>query len=429
MSESNSNNEKPKLRDLPIIKEVELQASTLKNVKRAMPVLSPFLKVFGVDTEQIKQSLQELEDRFVNINDLATIPDRFNDMFAEHGWILYDMMSITVAEKALKRAESGDIKGAEQELVDYYDAENTKLHLSMMQAIKSFRPRLRLAYKALIDYEEERYHACIPVVLALLDGLVNDIHQAKKGFFAENIEFEAWNSLAAHSKGLGQLASIFRKGRRTTTTESLSLPYRNGILHGTDLGYDNKLVAAKTWATLFSLRDWALKVENGIDKPPAEEPKKSLREMFSEYSETMEERDELLKWKPRKIIFDDSFIIEEGTPEFVLIQFMELWKKKNYGYMSKLIQLVKVEEKQRPKKVKEKLADSFLIDFKFLSIDDTASAVTLIEVGMQIEKDSVISEHKYAYSLINVDEENKFVRRGKPGSVWKIDKWNYQSAF
>ncbi|WPQ57156.1 hypothetical protein [Paenibacillus polymyxa] len=363
-----------------------------------------------------------------NISDLVTVPDRFNDMFAERGWILYDMMSLATAEEAVKRAEDGDIEGAEQKLVEYYDAETTRLHLSMMQAIKAFRPRLRLAYRALTDYEEERYHACIPVVLALLDGLVNDIHQNRKGFFAEDIEFEAWDSLAAHSKGLGQLASIFRKGRRSTTTDPLTLPYRNGILHGTDLGYDNRLVAAKTWATLFSLRDWALKVENGKDKPPVEKPKESLRKVMSKYSETLKEHNELQKWKPREIILNDEFVFQEGSPEFVLNEFMELWKRKNYGYMSKLVQLNKVDDKQKPKKVKEKLADCLLKDFKFLSINDIAAA-TAIELSMQIEKNNIITEYQYAYSLINIDEENKFVRRGKPGSKWKIEKWNYQSAF
>lgn len=45
--------------------------------------------------------------------------------------------------------------------------------------------------------------------------------------------------------------------------QQIDMPYRHGIMHGMDLGYDNKIVAAKTWATLFSLRDWAIKVEKG----------------------------------------------------------------------------------------------------------------------------------------------------------------------
>ena len=30
--------------------------------------------------------------------ELATIPDRFNDIFAERGWIIYDMMNVEIAK-------------------------------------------------------------------------------------------------------------------------------------------------------------------------------------------------------------------------------------------------------------------------------------------------------------------------------------------
>jgi len=51
-------------------------------------------------------------------------------------------------------------------------------------------------------------------------------------------------------------------------------------MHGMDLGYDNKIVAAKTWAALFAAREWALKAEQGLLEEQPEEPKKSWREVF-----------------------------------------------------------------------------------------------------------------------------------------------------
>ena len=75
------------------------------------------------------------------------------------------------------------------------------------------------------------------------------------------------------------LAKILGNGRKKTTTEALSLPYRNGILHGRDLGYDNKMVAAKSWAALFAVREWAYKVEQKEVNAPPEQPAPTWRDI------------------------------------------------------------------------------------------------------------------------------------------------------
>ncbi len=81
--------------------------------------------------------------------------------------------------------------------------------LCRMKDIEEFRPRMTLAQKALNDYREGRYHACVPVVLALMDGMVNELNlkanMKKKGLSAEDVNLEAWNSVSAHSNGLGRL--------------------------------------------------------------------------------------------------------------------------------------------------------------------------------------------------------------------------------
>ena len=89
--------------------------------------------------------------------------------------------------------------------------------------------------------------------------MVSELHEKRRGFFAEEVDLQAWDSIAAYSKGLNVLVSIFQKGRKTTRIKPIFLPYRHGIIHGMDLGYDNKVVAAKTWAALFATRDWALR--------------------------------------------------------------------------------------------------------------------------------------------------------------------------
>jgi hypothetical protein len=236
---------------------------------------------------------------------LTKIPDRFNDQFVPLGWIMYEEMDLEVVKKAMKIADSGDIKGADAYIADYYNTDTVRRMLHRMELVEEFRRRMPLAKKALIDYREERYYACVPVVLALIDGMVNELHLKARGerlgFSAKDVNLEAWNSVSAHSKGLGQLVSVLMKGRNKTTTQQIFIPYRNGIMHGTDLGYDNKIVAAKTWAALFALRDWAIKMEEGAIEQPLPNKLLELSDLIHQIHKNKEDQQLLQKWKPRNI--------------------------------------------------------------------------------------------------------------------------------
>ena len=246
--------EKP-MSQIPQLAELKEQLQNVQSVEKILPLLS----LLGVDTDGMDQQFASLRDLGEQANELALLPDAFNDLLSEKGWIMYDHMNVEVAKSTIKLARQGNIDDAEKHLVDYYTPDIVEWLLRMMWSVKAFHARMPLAEKALQDYKEERYHACVPVVLALLDGMVNEIHYKRglpaRGFFADGVDLTAWNSLAGHSKGLSVLVRIFQKSRTKTTTDTISVPYRNGILHGMDLNYDNKIVAAKAWAALFATRD------------------------------------------------------------------------------------------------------------------------------------------------------------------------------
>jgi hypothetical protein len=201
-------------------------------------------------------------------DDHSSIPDRFNHIFSNLGWVYYKSFDSDIALNAINRAESNDINGAELYLVDYYNDTIIESKLLKLKSLEAFRQRWPLAQKALIDHKKERYHSSVPVVLALLDGMVTEAYLNAGGYklniSAEETNYNAWISVKDHSEALKALVSILRKGRYSTVTEKIDKPYRHGILHGMDLGYDNKAVAAKAWAVLFAIRDWAEKAENGL---------------------------------------------------------------------------------------------------------------------------------------------------------------------
>lgn len=435
-------NPSPLIRDIPSIKKTLDDARAFAQVKRAMPLLRPILRLLGVNAEKISEVLANVEDLGRRAEELARIPDRFNDLFAERGWIIYDRMSLEVASAAVIRAETGDLEGAESDIVAYYNVDTVRLGLMTMQAVQASRPRIVLAEKALDDYIAERYHACVPVVLALMDGLVNELHQkahsTRRGISSVGVNLSAWDSFAAHDRGLNRLVKIFQTGRRRTTTDPISVPYRNGIMHGIDLGYDNRVVAAKTWAALFATREWAIKVEQGQVAPPPVEPEKSWQEQWQELraglrrlEENRSDRERLSAWTPRQLEVGRDVaktgspeVFREGTPEHKLANYLNYWGKRNYGHMARcLSKSLGPPAHKAPAEIRNAFGGKELLSFEFIAIRDEAPAITEIEVKLVYLEDGKEVRKPHVFRMVSADAEGMLSMAGKTGTEWYVVTW------
>lgn len=155
------------------------------NLLRAIPFTR------GILTENIVSQFQEAKKQA----EVLHIPDQFNDAFSEAGWIAYESMSAETANLALREKKEKGMAGAEKYLAEYYDEETLNYGILRLRGHSEFRKRLRLIELAKTDYLAGRYHACIPLLLSLLDGLVGDV-SGHVGFFAKNAEMTAWDSIA-----------------------------------------------------------------------------------------------------------------------------------------------------------------------------------------------------------------------------------------
>lgn len=419
------------IRDIPSIKGALDDVEGIKKFKKAVSALHPLLKLLDVDIVTMDETLEEIDSLEKSMIQMASLPDRFNNLFATRGWIIYGYMNFDVAKTAVEKAEAGDIDGAEADLVEYYSADTVRWKLQTMRGVKAFRPRMRLAELALTDYQEERYHACIPVVLALLDGLVNELHKNHRGFFAEGVDLTAWDSMAAHSKGLNVLAGILKQGRKTTRTEEIAIPYRHGIMHGMDLGYANKMVAAKTWAALFATRDWALKVEKGELTSPPEKHRMNWRETFRQFKENRDDKSRLAAWQPRAIQpgmdipeTGGANMYGQGTPERKLAEFLSYWKERNYGYMARCVPIdIAYSAKELPAQMRKSYGSKHLKAFRFISISDDAAAVTEIKTALLLEEDGTESDMPQIFRMIYLDTDGNPATRERPGGTWTVFNW------
>lgn len=425
-----------KIRDIPKLQEAVSQAKWLDRISRVWPYIKPILRATGQDIEQIDGILQDEDTQHAieKIEELVQVPDRFVDELGEHGWVIHDNLSLDVASEAVEFAENGDFEAAEAHLVAYYDRSTIDVNLIQMKSLDSFKPRYMLARKAATDYEEERYHACVPVILALLDGLVQQVHIDQFGeaqnASAEDTELMAWDSLAGHSRSLNKFLEIFQQNRIKTRTERIEKPFRHGIMHGVDLGYDNELVAAKSWNALFAVGEWAKKAEEGKLEPPEDDDPPSLLEVISESVETEKRIQELQQisdeWEPRQLeggvdIPESGSPGEypEGSPERTIVEFLAFWEEKNYGKMFEYIDYPS-SWGAGPGRVRETFGNHELKSWRLIDLDHSASAAADITVQFEVYWNGDWREKIKEIRLVRQNKKGKAAPPGFEDGEWLI---------
>lgn len=395
-------------------------------------------KQFGFSEPKLEVTLQEFEETYKQYKSLKTVPDRFNHFFAKKGWIAFETLNFSLMESCVKLAEQGKPDEAEDALIEYFtNREKVNFLVTRLMALKEFRPRRSLMINALEDHFSGRYHASVPLFLMMIDGLVNDFENV--GFFAESVELTVWDTIAAHDSGLGTIAKIFGRSRKKTTDEEIVLPFRNGILHGRDLGYANTQVSSKALSTLLALRDWADAIKDGkkgINKefvpPTIEETMNQLSSSLQQLQENQKEREYMNNWVRRDLKVGEELPEKgevsdyaESTPEKALIQFIYYLKKNNFGNMAKLISNSYLKGTTIGKlagELREIFEQIKLIDFKLVNVHDNAPAISEIEVLLEFERveDQTTFEVFHKFRLCYEEENGAPVARGYKKAEWKI---------
>ncbi|MGW6640031.1 hypothetical protein [Streptomyces cyaneofuscatus] len=276
------------------------------------------------------------------MRELADTVDAFYQLLGDKHWIFHDHLSLTAVRAVVDTAD-GDADRAEQLLIEHYhDAEHLWLMLLPLRKLPAMRRRLDLVDKARQDYFDGRFYSTVHVLLSVMDGFVNEFETVRRGLHARTPEeLHAWDSVVGHHLGLAHAHKTFTKGRSATQEEPVFELYRNGIVHGSILNYDNITVATKAFNRLFAVADWALAREKE-QRHQAEEPVtwsgvgRQLKKTFGAIRQQAEVNRANKEWKPAEYLPGS----EDFTHHPLYQQTHELltcWTRRNYGSLSDLM--------------------------------------------------------------------------------------------
>lgn len=384
--------------DLPTVQELRAQLGGFKLLKLVLSA---------------KQKL-ELKKLETDLDDIVRVVDDFYELLGARNWVYHDDLNIPAIRKIIA---TGTPEGAELQLISYYqDRDAMKFPLLRLGRLPAIRPRLDLVRKAYEDYQEGRYYSTTLVLIAVMDGTVNDVNQAqRKGLHArEADEMVAWDSVTAHHLGLKHAHYSFTKSFRKTTTDEVTELYRNGIVHGTVVNFDNIVVATKALNRLFAVTDWANSL---LDQGESNPPEPTLREFLAKRAETQRDMKLIDAFSPSE---KEITTINDDDDDVVSIanDFLYAWQMKNYGGVGQAFMKfggAANTNGQSAGEAKSLYRDFDLTAYRLKRVQYSAVCVTLINADLTVNS----REHAVVLRWVHSNDQGEPTTPSRPGA-WRL---------
>ena len=379
-----------------------------------------------------KEQRKELDRIKQEMNNLIMTTEEYNNNFSDYGWIAYSLINVEFMKNANEVFKYNGIEKAEEFIADYYIKNSTNAKRFIQYSSNEFRKRVNIIDEAFEDYENEKYSSAVTLFLTIADGVINDFTK-DKGFFTKEVDLDCWDCLVECDKGLKKIKDIYNLPRKKTNEEMITMPYRNGILHGRDLNYGNKFVASKCIVMLLAISEW-IKNKN-TEKIRKEKYKKeanppSLIESIKKLQETENARKIINEWKSKKIEIGKD-IPKTGKKEdykqydyiYNFIETLEIWKLKNYGELSKRFEILFNDESRdgfKPKRCRELFEKNILLGFELTNIVDRTICMKVIELNVQIKKGNKVINGKIKIGMVYESKGDVLAIPDKNNGEWKI---------
>lgn len=379
-----------------------------------------------------KDHRKELDRIKKEMKYLIMTTEEYNNNFSDYGWIAYSLINVEFMKNANIIFKENGIEKAEDFISDYYkdNIKNTKRFIQY--STKEFRKRANIIDEAFEAYESEKYYSAITLFLTIADGVINDFTK-NKGFFTEGVDLDCWDCLVECDKGLKKLKEIYNLPRKKTVEDMVTMPYRNGILHGRDLNFGNKYVAGKCNVLLLAISVWIKSKnteESRKDKYKKEANLPKLSESIKKLQETQDNRRIINRWTSKDIVIGKDIPIT-GIKEdykqydfiYNFVETLEIWKSKKYGELSKRFEILfnyETRDGFKPKRCRELFEKNILLEFELTNIIDQAICMKVIELNVQIQKENKVTNGKMKIGMVYEGKEDIFAIPEKNNGEWKI---------
>ena len=375
---------------------------------------------------------REQQSDFVKIdadmNEMAATVDRFYELIGSRHWVFTDMLPLSqIMDLTTEVDDPEDFEARFIEIMrDRLAGKNWQIGL---YAFEGLRARMNQLRRAREHFLAAQYDSCTLQILSAMDGFVNDFQpDVRQGLHArEADEMVAWDSVVGHHLGLTNALKPFRKSFKKRHDNEVFEVYRNGIVHGTVVNFDNAVVATKAWNLLYAVIDWAKATEKDAKAEPAGVP--SLRESWESIKTTVTETSERKKhrdeWTSRAVVASDEGFAEERVVKRS-IAFLDHWRRRNFGELGTYPMRVLTNDMSRgdaAKFAKGTFSGSTLEDFSLDAVTYTMPSVAELSGAATVNGEDFVLDLRWIYQ----NEAGDFLVPTQPGQ-WQLQHYAPQAC-
>ena len=301
---------------------------------KAAQAITGAMKSLGIKNDAVERVHQSTA-AIVREADIVELPDRFNDAFADEGWIATQSLAADTMRRAVELHGDGRRAEAERQILAWFSEAN--INLFAVKRSKQFDAtgrrwdQLREALRLTL---EERYWAAVPLILIACDGLASDALGSSP--FERDADLTLFDSVVGHPNSLPTLIAKVTKGVRKSSGSDLSLPLRHGILHGRSLGYANRVVCMKAWLLMVALVDWASDKSTEEERVRAHRSRQEVDwgDISKDLRKMRADKQAMAAYEPRTNIGPFDHNMDPDLPESAVVEFLTHWQARNYGRMA-----------------------------------------------------------------------------------------------
>lgn len=388
--------------DLPSFMEMQDQLKDLNALQFLIP------KDQRPDAEELERQLRHMGDTV----------DEFYRVLGPRNWIFHDSLPLDyIADLLTSRPDPSEV---ETGLIAHYNnPDNLSFLVRRLYGLPALYKRRGLLIRARDDYFSERYYACIHVLLSVMDGFVNEFETVRRGLHArEAEELKAWDSVVGHHMGLTNAHKTFTRAKSVTNEEPIFELYRNGIVHGSQLNYDNVVVATKAWNRLFAVADWANSTLKQKQPAPTQP---SWKELLAQIAENDRITQANAAWQPSQLLAG-----ADGFAEHPLVtvadEFLGLWKQQNYGQMAQLIsaEVRDAYKAAMPRHVRLQYESRELTAFEITALDHTSPGAAMVTVELTMADGAeMVGRMRWIH-----EDSDGTPMPSTLGGDWRLRLWN-----
>ena len=348
------------------------------------------------------------------VRDVAAVVDAFYSLLGDRSWIFHDHLNLEEVRLILDL----DADEAERALINIYrEPETLERMIRMLTRFPGMRIRMNLIEGARRDFLEGRYYSTVLTLLAVMDGFVNDFDAERRGLHTRTAEeMTAWDSVVGHHRGLSNAHRTFTKRFLRTSNEPIYELYRNGIMHGVLVNFDNEIIATKAWNRLFAVADWASgRQRQAVPK----EPQPTLRALARQIRQNEEDKRILAAWQPRTVGHEEDGFFDE--PIFAqCIEYLGAWKAGNYGSMAHRLSSLATRDThgKTAGMVRDECENTRLDDFSIERLDFQAAAICEVDAQLVVN-----GEGRSARLRWSREGEDGVAALPNQAGSWKLVLW------